>query len=69
MTENTAVATINYHGNNKIGTVGRAINKTEVKISDDGEILIQGNHIMKGYYKNKGATEKLWKTDGFIREI
>ncbi|MDP6340034.1 MAG: AMP-dependent synthetase/ligase [Candidatus Marinimicrobia bacterium] len=73
MTENTAVATINYHGNNKIGTVGRAINKTEVKISDDGEILIQGNHIMKGYYKNSVATQETlidgWLHTGDIGKI
>ena len=73
MTENTAVATINYHGNNKIGTVGRALDKTEVKISDDGEILIQGNHVMKGYYNNPVATQETlidgWLHTGDIGKI
>jgi long-chain acyl-CoA synthetase len=73
MTENTAVATNNYDGNNKIGTVGRALNKTEVKISDDGEILIRGKHVMKGYYKNPIATQetliKGWLHTGDIGKI
>ena len=58
MTENTAIATTNYEGNNKIGTVGKAINGTEIKIADDGEILIHGKHVMKGYYNNPDATNE-----------
>ena len=56
MTENTAIATTNYEGNNKIGTVGKAINEAEIKIADGGEILIRGKHVMKGYYINTDAT-------------
>ena len=56
MTENTAVATVNYVGNNKIGTVGLPLDGTEIKIADDGEILLKGDHIMKGYYNNPEAT-------------
>ena len=56
MTENTAGATTNYIGNNKIGSVGKAVPNTEVKIEDDGEVLLRGEHIMKGYYNNQEAT-------------
>ena len=56
MTENTAGATLNYLGHNKIGSVGKALPNTEIKIANDGEVLIQGDHIMKGYYKNPEAT-------------
>ena len=56
MTENTAGATLNYGGNNKIGSVGKAFPDTEVKIGNDGEILLRGDHVMKGYYNNDQAT-------------
>jgi len=73
MTENTAIATTNYEGNNKIGTVGKAINETEIKIADDGEILIRGKHVMKGYYKNPEATNETvineWLHTGDIGKI
>jgi len=73
MTENTAVATTNYEGNNKIGTVGKAINETEIKIGEDGEILIRGNHVMKGYYNNLQATNETlingWLHTGDIGKI
>ena len=58
MTENTAVATSNHEGHNKIGTVGIPVDGTEVKISDDGEILLKGKHVMKGYFNNIEATNK-----------
>ena len=58
MTENTAVATSNHDGHNKIGTVGIPVDGTEVKISDDGEILLKGKHVMKGYFNNIEATNK-----------
>ena len=57
MTENTAGASLNYVGNNKIGSVGKAIPDTEIKIANDGEILLKGDHVMPGYYKNQQATE------------
>ena len=73
MTENTAIATTNYEGNNKIGTVGRAINETKIKIGEDGEILIRGKHVMKGYYKNPEATNETmingWLHTGDIGKI
>ena len=58
MTENTAVATTNFDDNNKIGTVGMTIPDTEAKIAENGEILLKGKHVMKGYYKNPDATNQ-----------
>ena len=73
MTENTAVATANYEGNNKIGTVGKPSEDTEVKISNDGEILLKGKHVMKGYYKNSEATNETlidgWLYTGDVGKI
>ena len=58
MTENAAGATMNYIGNNKIGSVGKAFPGTEVKLAENGEVLIKGDHVMKGYYKNSQATSE-----------
>ena len=58
MTENTAAATLNYTYNNKIGSVGPPIDETEVKIGKNGEVLIKGDHVMRGYYKNEKATKE-----------
>ena len=58
LTETTAGATLNYGNNNKIGSVGRVLPGTEIKVADDGELLLKGDHIMKGYYNNPDATAK-----------
>ena len=73
MTEDTAGATINYTGMNRIGSVGPAFPNTEIKISKDGEVLIKGRHVMKGYYKNPEATAETiidgWLHSGDVGEI
>ena len=73
MTENAAGATINYVGNNKIGSVGKAMPGTEMKIAEDGEILIKGDHVMKGYYNNRTATAETiidgWLHTGDVGKI
>jgi len=58
MTENAAVASSNHDGHNKIGTVGLPQKGSEIRISDDGEILIKGKHVMKGYFNNLEATNE-----------
>ena len=58
MTENTAGISINYPGNNKIGSVGKCMPYFDLEISHDGEVLIKGENVMKGYYKNSNSTEK-----------
>ena len=73
MTENTAAATLNYTNHNKIGSVGPPIDDTEIKISENGEVLIKGNHVMRGYYKNDEATKETiidnWLHTGDIGKI
>ena len=65
MTENTAGATLNFVGHNKIGSVGKALPDTEIKIAEDGEILIKGKNVMKGYYNNPEATAETL-VDGWL---
>ena len=73
LTETTAGATLNFAGNNKIGSVGKPLPSTEVKVAKDGELLVKGDHIMKGYYNNPEATSKEiidnWFHTGDVGEI
>ncbi|HQL82540.1 MAG TPA: AMP-binding protein, partial [Spirochaetota bacterium] len=67
LTETTPVTHFNRPGRIKPGTVGHAIPQTKVKIADDGELLIKGPQVMKGYYKNPKATKEVFTKDGFFR--
>ena len=60
MTETATSATVNRpDGNNfRFGSVGKPMTGVEVKIADDGEVLIKGPNIFQGYYKNEKATEE-----------
>ena len=49
----------------KIGTVGRAVPGIEVKTAEDGELLVKGPNVFKGYYKNEEATNETI-TDGWL---
>jgi len=73
MTENTAGISINYPGNNRIGSVGKCMPYFDLKISHDGEVLIKGGNVMKGYYKNSDSTEKTiideWLYTGDVGKI
>jgi len=56
LTETTAAGTINTPAHVKIGTVGRPSPGVTVKIAEDGEILMRGEHILRGYWHNETAT-------------
>lgn len=67
LTETSPVVTVNDLRNKgfKIGTVGKAIDNTEVKIAEDGEILIKGPQVMQGYYKDPEKTAEVLKNGYF----
>ncbi|MBS1551184.1 MAG: long-chain fatty acid--CoA ligase [Bacteroidetes bacterium] len=73
MTETSPVISVNPPTKNKYGTVGIPIFGVSVKLSDDNEILVSGDLVMKGYYKDKKSTDETikdgWLHTGDIGEI
>ncbi|HIL43907.1 MAG: hypothetical protein CXT65_06370 [Methanobacteriota archaeon] len=72
MTETTAGATLNYGGNNRIGSVGKPLEGSGLRIADpnekgDGEIQFNGRHVMAGYYRNSEATAETMTEDGWLK--
>ena len=67
LTETSPVVSVGLYENNmyKIGTVGKPIDSVEVKIADDGEILIKGPNVMLGYYKDPEKTASVMTGDYF----
>ncbi|MBU8849683.1 MAG: AMP-binding protein [Desulfobacterales bacterium] len=57
-TEGTGVATLCRENEVKFGTVGRALNGVEIKIAEDGEILVKSPGVFKGYFKDQASTAK-----------
>ncbi|WP_203338082.1 AMP-dependent synthetase/ligase [Nocardioides limicola] len=66
MTENAAGATVNHPDQYKFGSVGAPFPGTEVKIAEDGEVLLRGPHIMDGYHNRPEATEETLDADGWL---
>jgi len=66
MTETSTAATLSERTAFKFGTVGRPLNGCEIRIVDDGEVLVRGPNVFQGYYRNdKATTEAL--VDGWLR--
>ena len=67
LTECTTAATTNTHEAYKFGTVGRSLPGTEVKLAEDGELLIRSETIFQGYFKEPEATAEVLGPDGWLR--
>jgi long-chain acyl-CoA synthetase len=66
MSETTAVATINRPGKVRVGTVGPAIPGVEVKLASDGEVMVRGEVVMKGYRNMPEKTAEALTEDGWL---
>jgi long-chain acyl-CoA synthetase len=65
MTETSTAATISSPEDFRFGTIGRPFPGCDVRIADDGEILVKGANVFQGYYKNEEATRETLK-DGWL---
>lgn len=67
MTETTALGTSNLPGSARLGSIGKAVNQdVEIRLADDGEILIKSPGIFQGYFKNPGATAETFDAEGWM---
>lgn len=66
MTETAPIITFNVPGRERSDSAGEVIPDVEVKIADDGEILVKGKNVMKGYYKNEKATKEAFDAEGWF---
>jgi long-chain acyl-CoA synthetase len=60
LTETTAGATLNLIGAHRVGSVGKPIPGTSIKIAEDGEVLIRGPIVMQGYWQNDAANQEVF---------
>ena len=67
LTETSSSATVNEPGDFRIGTVGRPVEGAEVRLAEDGEILVRSDAVFAGYYKEPDATAEALSEDGWLR--
>ncbi|HJU35868.1 MAG TPA: long-chain fatty acid--CoA ligase [Gaiellaceae bacterium] len=67
LTETSSSATVNSPSDFRIGTVGRPVEGAEVRLAEDGEILIRSSSVFAGYYKEPEATAAALTDDGWLR--
>jgi long-chain acyl-CoA synthetase len=67
LTETAPVVSANVPTANKVGTVGRPIPHVQLRIAEDGEILVKGPNVMRGYYQKPDATREVLSAEGWLR--
>jgi long-chain acyl-CoA synthetase len=66
LTEAAPVVSCNLHGQTRIGTVGRALRDVEVRTAADGELLVRGANVMKGYYGREAESHEAVDNEGWL---
>jgi len=73
MSENMSTTTVNPHGHARFGSVGKAVAGIEISIAEDGEILMRGEEVFPGYFKDPAATAEAivdgWLHTGDIGDL
>ena len=67
LTECTTAASVNRPGRFRFGTVGPALPGFDVRVADDGELLLRSETVFAGYYKDEQATREVLGQDGWLR--
>jgi len=67
LTETSSSLSVNDPDDYRFGTVGRAVEGTEVKLDEDGEILVRSDAVFAGYFKDPEATAAAFTEDGWFR--
>jgi long-chain acyl-CoA synthetase len=66
MTETAGVVTVQRSAASPVGTVGAPVPGVELRIADDGELLVRGPTVFKGYYRNEAATREAIDAEGWL---
>ena len=67
LTETTAAATVNVPEALRVGSVGRPLSGTSVRVDDDGELLVRGGQVLRGYWRDDDSTRDVLGADGWLR--
>ena len=66
LTETTAAVTVNRPGLVRVGSVGQPLAGTTVRVADDGELLVRGPQVMRGYWENPQASDEVLSPEGWL---
>jgi long-chain acyl-CoA synthetase len=66
LSEVTTAATVNRTNDFRFGTVGKPLPGVEIRIEEDGEILLRSNTVFAGYYRDQSATDEVLDREGFV---
>lgn len=67
LTETSPLVSCNTYKDHRLGSIGKVLPGVEVKIADDGEILVKGPNVFQGYFKNEEKTREAFTADGFFQ--